>query len=512
MAVARSRRWPAVLGCLVVFCTACDGASFPMGTNLASLRDWTTVNPFVDAFKCSRPWISGSAAAWQDGRPLALDEHGWVRSLQPGQIARTLMFWDRPNTYPAGRYIVEYDGRGTLAYGGSGRKVGGQAGRDKVEVDPARGGLALFITATDPADYLRDIRVVIPGAGAEPLFHPLFLDSLKGYRALRFMNWSEQLLTTGDQRLAWQPKQWADRPRVEDARYSIKGAPVEIMVALANRLGVDPWFTMPWTVDDDYLRQFAELVKKLLDPKLTVYLEYSNEVWNGGYPQALDAQRKGVAAKLGDNPFHSQMRWYGVRTREVAAIWEQVFPPDRLVRVLASQAANPWVSEQALGVGDTARHVDALAIAPYFGGRLGRPQDLARVQRLSLDELMAELANVSLPEAITSMTQQAAVAKKYGKLMVAYEGGQHLVGVGPAMDDAAINKLFDAANRDPRMGQLYDRYFAGWRDAGGQLFMNFIHCDGYSKYGRFGVMEYLSQPPEQSPKLMSVRRWMEQAG
>ncbi|MGB5683566.1 MAG: hypothetical protein WBM47_17095, partial [Polyangiales bacterium] len=62
-----------------------------IGSNLAGVVDYSTDMPFVDLFKSSRPWISGSDEKWDDGRPLDLDEYGWVRSLKPGQVARTLM-------------------------------------------------------------------------------------------------------------------------------------------------------------------------------------------------------------------------------------------------------------------------------------------------------------------------------------------------------------------------------------------------------------------------------------
>ena len=199
------------------------------------------------------------------------------------------------------------------------------------------------------------------------------------------------------------------------------------------------------------------------------------------------------------------------RSSEIMKIWEQELPPERLVRVLAWQSGAAWWFENILlKTEDTEQHHDVLAIAPYFGGYLGNPRNQAGLQtpHLSLDALMAELTDRAVPQAIEGMRQVAKTAAAHGKAMIAYEGGQHLVGVGPWLNDEALNRLFDQANRDPRMGPLYDRYLQGWREAGGQLFVNFIHCDAYSRYGRFGILEYLGQTPEQSPKLMALRRVM----
>src|SRR5262245_1167729 len=76
----------------------------PIGTNLTGISDWSEEWAFVDAFKASRDWISGSSTQWDDGRALDLDADGWVRSLQPGQLARTLVMPE--GHYPAGHYIV----------------------------------------------------------------------------------------------------------------------------------------------------------------------------------------------------------------------------------------------------------------------------------------------------------------------------------------------------------------------------------------------------------------------
>src|SRR5438128_1337820 len=123
----------------------------PLGTNLNRTDDWSSDIAFLDLFKTSRDWFSGSNAVWQDTGTLDLDSHGWVRSLQAGQLARTLLFWDlsrAPGRYPTGHYIITYDGEGTFQYGGSAVRVSTQPGRDVIDVDPARGGgVGIFLTA-----------------------------------------------------------------------------------------------------------------------------------------------------------------------------------------------------------------------------------------------------------------------------------------------------------------------------------------------------------------------------
>jgi hypothetical protein len=119
---------------------------------------------------------------------------------------------------------------------------------------------------------------------------------------------------------------------------------------------------------------------------------------------------------------------------------------------MASQAASTWVSQQALDFQNAKLKTDALAIAPYFGGYLGTPAQQTLVQSMTLDALFTELQTVAVPEAIGWINAQAPVASLRGVPLIAYEGGQHLTGVGGVENNAAINALFDSANRDPRMG------------------------------------------------------------
>ena len=91
---------------------------------------------------------------------------------------------------------------------------------------------------------------------------------------------------------------------------------------------------MPAEADDDYVRQFAQAALGLVNPDLRVYVEYSNEVWNGGYAAAWYAQAQGLALGLSQNAFEAQIRFHARRSREIFGIWEQVFPKARLVRVL----------------------------------------------------------------------------------------------------------------------------------------------------------------------------------
>lgn len=485
----------------------------------------------MDAFRASRPWISGGGleGSFDDGRTIALDASGWVSALQAGQVARTLLFWDLNGRYPAGSYVVLYEGEGSLAYQGAATKVSGAPGRDVLQVDPARGGFILNITAINAANPLRNIRVLMPGGICEGdpythaadssacadasayrsfeahyasiVFHPKFLERLRAYRVLRFMDWGDTNDST--------QSAWSGRSKPTDARWSGgKGVPVELMVELANRLGADAWFTLPHLADDAYVAQHATVVKQTLRSDLKAYLEYSNEVWNSQFAQAQYAESRGLALGLSANAFEAQMRFYSRRSVEVFDLWSAAFgDASRLVRVMGSQAANAWISEQLLDYQNARLKTDALAVAPYFGSELGASSASAS---LTLEQLFATLQAAALPEAIGWINAQAAVARARSLPLIAYEGGQHLTGVAGLENNNTLNALFDAANRDARMGALYTSYLDAWKAAGAQLFVHYTHCEGYSKWGRWGSLEFLEQPRSAAPKFDALQNFIEQ--
>jgi hypothetical protein len=300
---------------------------------------------------------------------------------------------------------------------------------------------------------------------------------------------------------------WNERPQLADATCTRKGVPLELMCDLANRLGADAWFCMPHLANDDYVRRFARQAKELLRPDRHVYIEFSNEVWNSMFAQSRWAGEEGLKLKFADKPWEAAWRYTGYRSAQVFHLWEEEFGGhERLVRVLASQAVNPYVSERTIEFQEAHRSADALAIAPYVGMNV-KPDDAPAVLALGVDGVLSRLQEKVLPETLDQVRKQQALAQKYGLKLVAYEGGQHLVGVQGGENNDELTALFHQANRDPRMGQLYTAYLDGWAAAGGDLFCVFSSVGRWSKWGSWGLLEYYDEPPASQPKLVAVMEW-----
>lgn len=475
----------------------------PMGMNLAGVHDWSPEWPFVDCFKTARPWIPqlASGGPWSTGAPLALTPEGWP-ILAPGQAAGTLIFRDQQGLYPAGQYLCLYDGTGQITFGFDAATVSSQPGQITINVTPGNGGIYLKIIASDPNNPVRNIRVLMPGFTAQngaEVFHPGYLDRIRHYKVLRFMDWQQ----TNDSQLA----NWADRTTPSTfTQAAANGVALEHMIDLANRLDADPWFSMPHQATDDFVQNFATMVLQQLEPERKVYVEYSNEVWNGIFSQASYAQSMGLALGLSTNAFQAQLRFQSQRSVQMFQIWHQVFAgqTDRIVRVMASQSANSWTAGQVLGWQNAAASVDALAIAPYFGGILGTTGQAPTTLTLNVAGVLAACQQDILTVEGHILSNKS-VANAAGVDLIAYEGGQHLVGVGSYQSNATLTQLFIDANRDPAMYALYRDYHARWFNAGGGMFCSFSSAFRPGIYGSWGVVEWQDQPDSSAHKFRAIR-------
>src|SRR5205814_6920916 len=103
----------------------------------------------------------------------------------------------------------------------------------------------------------------------------------------------------------------------------------------------------------------------------------------------------------------------------------------------------------------------------------GEAPNARQVAAWSPSQLFDHLEKKVLPQAIDWMRDSREAALRHGLRLVAYEGGQHLIGVQGAENDESLNRLFLEANAHPRMGELYRRYLAAWAQTGGDLFCHY---------------------------------------
>jgi hypothetical protein len=487
-----------VLACSSVVAQDQRTGTAPLAINLSGVVDYSTEMPFVDLFRRARPWVSqADGKPWGQGPKLELTPDGWIARLAPGQYATTVI---SGGAHPAGLYTVLHDGKGKVEPWGDAKDINPGGPGLLTFTSTGKDSVFLHLRATDPADPVRNLRVLMPGvtdaqAKANPFYEP-FLKRTAQFQAIRFMDWMD----TNNSKV----RTWDDRPKTTDWSWGVKGVPAEIMIDLANRTGCDPWFCMPHLADDSYVRSFASLVKSKLDAKRTAYVEHSNEVWNGQFEQARYAAEKGKEMKLSNNAYQAQLAYHSKRSVEIFAIWEkELGGTDRLVRVLATHSANPWTSEQVALFEDAYKQADVIAIAPYFGHALGSPKTVDEVKTMTVAQVL-DRCREDMENNREATRKTATLAKKLGLGLIAYEAGQHLVGIHGAENDEGLTKLLHAANRAPGMGDLYRDYIRNWSADGGGLMAIFSSVARPSKWGSWGILEFEGQDAADAPKYRAV--------
>lgn len=344
----------------------------------------------------------------------------------------------------------------------------------------------------DNANPVRGIDCRESDASKTDLFDPVFLANVKKYNLVRFMDWQN---TNANRQV-----RWATRTTPNSAVYagSADGVSIEYMIELANQAKVNPWFTVPWNADDDYIRRFAQMVRDRLDPALVAHVEVSNEVWNYAFPVTNVAQSEGLAKGLSNLPYQAMLFRYAERTGEVMDIWTDVFAGQsaRLVRIAATQNSD-YSAQQILNFRNTASKIDAISTAPYFDWNANEAGKAIDVN--NLDGYFTSLKGV-LDANLNMAVRIRTLAAQKGKRYLAYEAGQHVTG-----ND--INAVI-TVQRDKRMGQLYKYYLTRWQQEIGDTITLYNDIGGIATTGGWGLQEYTGQPLAQAPKAQAVNLYI----
>ncbi|MEP2920028.1 MAG: hypothetical protein ABJP06_04820 [Sulfitobacter sp.] len=518
-----------------------------IAVGLAPITDWAAQQPFLDVMKTARPWIGhlpGRFGGIEYDQLVAdghIDAQGWLRSLprSAGSVG-TLILTDLPEAAAPsleGRYVLRFDGAGVVEP--LGRATNIRYGRGEVRFDytPGPGSVELRIQRTNTANPVRNITVVredrLALYEAGELFNPDWIARLEAFDTLRMMDWME---TNNSEQ-----SQWDARPKVSDASWANHGVPLEVMLTLANETGKNIWVNMPHLADDAYVRAFAQTVQKGLDPSLTAYVEYSNEMWNFQFAQTrwadAQAQERWKQADVGT-------QYYALRAAEVARIWSDAFEGSegRLVNVISSQTGWLGLEENILnaplvvaeGAPAPKEAFDAYAVTGYFGGILGLEARRDQMHEW-LDESLARANDAVTEQGLTGAKRQQAleatqydyasalvgqelrdgsvtgldadtvedlgnrvwpyhaqVAKGAGLELIMYEGGSHIVGIGAQVDDEQLTAFFQHFNYTPEMGALYTALLEAWSAAGGTLFNAYADIYVPTKWGSWGALRYLN--------------------
>ena len=505
------------------------GLSDPsLAYGLSEINDWHVGLPFLDIMKMSRKWLGHKPNQWggMDYEELSatgvLDEHGWPTAI-PAELEKigTVFAWDG-NEYGQGEnrkgeYTLTYDGAGDLRVWGllPDQIVSEAPGRVVLNINNDQGNWGFHIHATSPGNHIRNVKIIktvnqeLYDAGA--IFNPDWLAIIKDARQIRFMD----MMGTNNSTIST----WSEQRSYDDVTWA-GNVPVEVQVRLANEIGADPWFNMPFHADDNYIRQFSEYVYDNLDAGLIAHVELSNEVWNWAFQQAQDSHQMAISLWNLD-PNDAGAGWvnfYGKRASEVMQIWTDVFADEsdsRLKRIAGTQAFNSYISELVLTAPMWQRHdpnnyvaphtyFDALAPATYFGGSVISSEDYRNAMLAAIDDqgvdnyefhyrlLKGEIGGYAnhFQEAIDDLRKQRVITDSYGLELIAYEGGQHIHhSAFTNISDEDLQRLQDHLTgfvRSQQMADFYQELWDEWKQIGTGPFMHFVEIGEPSRWGSWG--------------------------
>lgn len=503
---------------------------------LNGIADWSTQHPFIDVMKSARPWFGHLHGQWggmafEEVRDSGvLDTNGWpTRIPAAASKLETVILTDQPEDalHLSGRYVLMYEGQGSLSLTGRARVIKSEPGLRVFSYRPGPDLVGIVISETDSDDPIRNIRVIpekhLEAYKAGQVFNPDWLARLGKVDLIRFMDWA---FTNGST-----IKTWSDMPSVEDFSYAWRGVPLPLLIDLANSIGADPWFNIPHLAEDDLVKRYAQMVRDGLDPERTAYVEYSNEVWNFVFEQAQWSGQQ--AERVWGETNDGWMQFYGVRAASVMKIWTDVFGvdgQDRLMRVVGVHTGWPEL-EQSILFGDRATDIlgyppvemfDAYAVTGYFGADLGEPAALADAFDAAEDEARKEgeakgLSRVALREfvrqnrfeglndmaadmvrrgSLKELTEylwpyHAGVAAQHGLKLVMYEGGTHAVAAWEVNDDERLVEFLTAFSYSEQMADLYREAIGAWSRLTDSPFNAFVDVAGPSKWGSWGALRHL---------------------
>lgn len=482
-----------------------------IGINLTASSYWSSQFPWSNIFRASSEWITqntGFGGPWDTGLAgqIPQDENGYPTSLPftvngnaSPQVVASLMMRDLNGQYPGGQYVCTYDGEGDIDFKFDAAVVSKEPNRIVINVTPGNGGVLMTIKESKLGNHIRNIKII--KSSEVDAYNSTFLRLMSRFATLRFMDWQQ---TNNSHLVNWSS-------RTKPGYYTTttpNGVSVEDMVHLANTLNRNAWFCMPHAATDDFIQQFAQYVKANLNPGLKVFIEYSNECWNSIFSQANYCLQEGLKNGLATDGFEAQLKFYAKRSKEVFAIWYDVFADQstRISRVVASQASNVWVAETILSYDDLYANTDVLAIAPYFGGFLGAPGALA--PNATVNDIIMQCRGDIVGPVTTWIKAHDVLAKTYNLSLCMYEGGQHLAGIQGVENNQQVTDLFIEANKHPGMRRLYTVYLNTWKHNGGDDAIMFNSIGTYTKWGSWGLLENQTHNPLMSNKLVAVFQWM----
>jgi hypothetical protein len=409
-----------------------------MGIGLGGVATYGPIAQFSDMMRQSREW---RARINTDKWTVVEDSDGWPISLKSNDGATAeiskehSIFMYMYGKRVKGKVTVTWEGDGELNISQY-KLIEDRYPKEKRRVYDwnyeVAGIINLNIVRSNPKDHIRNIHIWQPGLeDGKTIFYPAWKEILKPFPYLRFMDWTQ---TNNSKQADWKDRNLPSNMRQTNVAW-------EYVIQLSNETKKDPWICIPHLATDDYVVQLARLFKARLDPDLRVYVEYSNEIWNGSFGQTQwsykEAKKEMESIKkeeLESKKYKADRPWeYGAMMsgRRAAQIWKimakELGNPERIVRVIADFMFIDRAMEGALNTSNGEGRVDLIALNAYF--MHGKALDYLNNNQKNwkIDDAFDYMTQLFLIEEVKKWNRVTSAKTKWPKIPVTcYEGGQHL--------------------------------------------------------------------------------------
>lgn len=312
------------------------------------------------------------------------------------------------------------------------------------------------------------------------------------------------------------------------------GIAYEWMIDLCNRTGRDMWINVPPFASNDYWTQLATLIRNNLDPKLKVYVEYSNETWNWISLARDYSMTMGAQMHIPDAPHDvvspSPSQWY---LGPAWSVWQSlnvfkafvdVFGANntgldkRLVRVIAFSENSDRTARVPIGnivfngapdYGGTPDLTlnatwnpykmvpDMLAFAPYIGPSDNTDPNYADIDGAAPDAQAKFHADI-VDGMAHAWSDYRAVGTLYGIPMGTYEGGNQL------------SKNADVFNLSPAIYAEYTYFLDQIDSMDLVMFTHYTLYGAYSSSSAWGLKQNADTADTKaaSPKWQAIKDWL----
>ena len=475
-----------------------------LGTNMADNVYYNPARPFTNQARLIAHYVVGDSSTftWDTGGTVQTNSNGFPINFTAPVVCNTVL--DMYAGHPNGTWTLTWDGPANAM------TVDSATNSSNSCVFTKTTGYQRFVVRFR-AGGVTAVRCYHSSDNQSDVFTPAFIDKCKNFKILRLMNWCNP-------NYVWTPD-WATRTTPASYSQARKSATVvgyaeaqqqggmawEYVAQLANAADRDIWVCIHHLSTDSYVEQVAKFLHANINPGRRVYVEFSNETWNSQFPVHAYCQ---AMAPEGDPDILRRGYIYAMdRGAAIGRIFKNNMP-GRVVKTV-------WGVQSAGGTGfltysvawikaATMDEIDVFSPAPYFGNYAASTNALRDAihnawltsQSAAVNEVFSQI-NTHLAASdgpYQQMTDWKTMANLYGKQLIAYEGGQHLMirGVDQNSYATSVGQAFILANRDPRMATLYTNYLNEWHTrTGGDIMCHYTDVyDPQQKFGSWGLQEY----------------------